>query len=56
MCRLMILFIYVLATIPRVALFILGISAIIGPIGLLFINRKLEAEPNDIPPSPVDKY
>lgn len=52
-----ILFIYVLATIPRVALFILGISyAIIGPIGLLFINRKLEAEPNDIPPSPVDKY
>ena len=52
-----ILFIYVLATIPRVALFILGISyAIIGPIGLLFINRKLEAEPNNIPPSPVDKY
>ena len=52
-----ILFIYVLATIPRVALFILGISyAVIGPIGLLFINRKLEAEPNDIPPSPVDKY
>jgi CDP-diacylglycerol--serine O-phosphatidyltransferase len=52
-----ILFIYVLATIPRVALFILGISyAVIGPIGLLFINRKLEAEPNNIPPSPVDKY
>ena len=52
-----ILFIYVLATIPRVALFILGISyAVIGPIGLLFINRKLEAEPNEIPPSPVDKY
>ena len=52
-----ILFIYVLATIPRVALFILGISyAVIGPIGLLFINRKLEAEPNDIPPSPLDKY
>ena len=52
-----ILFIYVLATIPRVALFILGISyAVIGPIGLLFINRKLEAEPNDIPHSPVDKY
>jgi len=52
-----ILFIYVLATIPRVALFILGISyAVIGPIGLLFINRKLEAQPNDIPPSPVDKY
>ena len=52
-----ILFIYVLATIPRVALFILGISyAVIGPIGLLFINRKLAAEPNDLPPSHTDNY
>ena len=52
-----ILFIYVLATIPRVALFILGISyAVIGPIGLLFINRKLEAEPNNASPSPADNY
>ena len=36
-----ILFIYVLATIPRVALFILGVTyAIIGPIGLLLKNKK----------------
>jgi CDP-diacylglycerol--serine O-phosphatidyltransferase len=40
-----ILFIYVLATIPRVALFILGTTyAVIGPISLLLKNKKLEAE------------
>jgi len=40
-----VLFIYVLATIPRVALFILGITyAVIGPIGLLISNRKLKTE------------
>ena len=45
-----ILFIYVLATIPRVALFILGICyAVIGPIGLLLTNKKLEAESTSPP-------
>ena len=49
-----ILFIYVLATIPRVALFILGITyAIIGPIGLLIKNKKLAAESNETSPPPV---
>ena len=49
-----ILFIYVLATIPRVALFILGITyAIIGPIGLLLKNKKLAAESNETSPPPV---
>jgi CDP-diacylglycerol---serine O-phosphatidyltransferase len=49
-----ILFIYVLATIPRVALFILGITyAVIGPIGLLLANRKLEVESKEtsLPPA-----
>lgn len=46
-----ILFIYVLATIPRVALFILGITyAVIGPIGLLLTNKKLEREQTSPPP------
>lgn len=36
-----ILFLYVLATIPRVALFILGITyTVIGPIGLLIKNKE----------------
>ena len=49
-----ILFIYVLATIPRVALFILGITyAIIGPIGLLIKNKKLAAESNETSPPPL---
>ena len=52
-----ILFIYVLATIPRVALFILGVTyAIIGPIGLLLKNKKLEAESSKISPPPVNTY
>ncbi|MBT5349650.1 MAG: CDP-diacylglycerol--serine O-phosphatidyltransferase [Nitrospina sp.] len=46
-----ILFIYVLATIPRVALFILGITyAVIGPISLLIANKKMEAESNETTP------
>ena len=49
-----ILFIYMLATIPRVALFILGISyAVIGPIGLYLSNRKLAAEQNEGSSPPV---
>ena len=52
-----ILFIYVLATIPRVALFILGVTyAIIGPIGLLLKNKKLEAESSKISPPPENTH
>jgi|TARA_B100000749_G_scaffold243958_1_gene205489 CDP-diacylglycerol--serine O-phosphatidyltransferase len=52
-----ILFIYVLATIPRVALFILGITyAIIGPIGLLIKNKKLAAESNETSLPPVNTH
>jgi len=52
-----ILFIYVLATIPRVALFILGISyAVIGPIGFLIVNRKLKAESNEITFPPKNNH
>ena len=40
-----ILFIYVLATIPRVALFLLGVSyTVIGPIGLLIKNKGSVSE------------
>ena len=40
-----ILFIYVLATIPRVALFLLGVSyTIIGPIGLLIKSKGIVSE------------
>ena len=50
-----ILFFYVLATIPRVALFILGITyAVIGPISLLLANRKLEAESKEASSPPVN--
>ncbi|MFP6638161.1 MAG: CDP-diacylglycerol--serine O-phosphatidyltransferase [Nitrospinaceae bacterium] len=42
-----ILFIYVLATIPRVAIFILGFTyAVIGPISFFMANKKLEAQSN----------
>ena len=52
-----ILFIYILATIPRVALFILGITyAIIGPIGLLLKNKKLAAESGETSPPPVNTH
>ena len=52
-----ILFIYVLATIPRVALFILGVTyAIIGPIGLLLKNKKLEAESSKTSAPPVNTH
>ena len=52
-----ILFIYVLATIPRVALFILGVThAIISPIGLLLKNKKLEAESSKTSLPPVNTH
>ena len=52
-----ILFIYVLATIPRVALFILGVTyAIIGPIGLLLKNKKLAAESSKTSLPPVNTH
>ena len=52
-----ILFIYVLATIPRVALFILGVTyAIIGPIGLLLKNKKLAVESSETSPPPVNTH
>ena len=52
-----ILFIYVLATIPRVALFIIGVTyAIIGPIGLLLKNKKLAAESSETSPPPVNTH
>jgi len=52
-----ILFIYVLATIPRVALFILGITyAIIGPIGLLLKNKKLAVESSKTSTPPVNTH
>ena len=52
-----ILFIYVLTTIPRVALFILGITyAIIGPIGLLLKNKKLAVESSETSPPPVNTH
>ncbi len=52
-----ILFIFVLATIPRVALFILGITyAIIGPIGLLLKNKKLAAETSETSPPAVNTH
>ena len=47
-----ILFFYVLATIPRVALFILGITyTVIGPIGIFFKNRDAVAEEETTPPT-----
>ena len=46
-----ILFLYVLATIPRVALFILGITyTVIGPIGILINNKGSVVEEETIPP------
>ena len=52
-----ILFIYVLATIPRVALFILGISyAVIGPISLLLANKKVESESNETSLPPINNH
>ncbi len=42
-----ILFIYVLATIPKVAIFILGFTyAVVGPISLIMANKKQGAESN----------
>ncbi|MBT5469685.1 MAG: CDP-diacylglycerol--serine O-phosphatidyltransferase [Nitrospina sp.] len=47
-----ILFLYVLATIPRVALFILGISyTVIGPIGLMIKNKNAVPEEETTPPA-----
>ncbi|MZG54444.1 MAG: CDP-diacylglycerol--serine O-phosphatidyltransferase [Nitrospinae bacterium] len=49
-----ILFFYVLATIPRVALFILGITyTVIGPIGIFLKNREAVAEEETSPPAPT---
>ena len=47
-----ILFLYVLATIPRVALFILGITyTVIGPIGILMTNKGSVVEEETTPPA-----
>ena len=49
-----ILFFYVLATIPRVALFILGITyTVIGPIGIFVKNRGAVVEEEKTPPTPT---
>ena len=47
-----ILFFYVLATIPRVALFILGITyTVVGPIGIFLKNRDTVVQEETTPPS-----
>ena len=47
-----ILFFYVLATIPRVALFILGITyTVIGPIGIFLKNRNTTVQEETTPPT-----
>ena len=47
-----ILFLYVLATIPRVALFILGITyTVIGPIGFFLKNRDTVVQEETTPPT-----
>ena len=47
-----ILFLYVLATIPRVALFILGITyTVIGPIGFFLKNRVAVVQEETTPPT-----
>ena len=47
-----ILFFYVLATIPRVALFILGITyTVIGPIGIFLKNRDTVVQEETKPPT-----
>ena len=47
-----ILFFYVLATIPRVALFILGITyTVIGPIGIFLKNRDTVVQEKTTPPN-----
>ena len=47
-----ILFLYVLATIPRVALFILGITyTVIGPIGFFLKNRDTVVQEETTPPN-----
>ena len=52
-----ILFLYVLATIPRVALFVLGITyAVIGPISLFMTNKKLESESQETTSPPVNNH
>jgi CDP-diacylglycerol--serine O-phosphatidyltransferase len=52
-----VLFLYVLATIPRVALFVLGITyAVIGPISLFMTNKKLESELQKTTSPPVNNH
>ena len=47
-----ILFLYVLATIPRVALFILGITyTVVGPIGIFLKNRDTVVKEETTPPT-----
>jgi len=47
-----ILFFYILATIPRVALFILGITyTVIGPIGIFLKNKDTVVQEETTPPS-----
>ena len=47
-----ILFLYVLATIPRVALFILGITyTVIGPVGFFLKNRDTVVQEETTPPT-----
>ena len=47
-----ILFIYVLATIPRIALFLLGVSyTVVGPISLILKNKNVVSE-ETTPPEP----
>ena len=47
-----ILFLYVLATIPRVALFILGITyTVVGPIGIFLKNRDTVVQEETTPPT-----
>ena len=47
-----ILFLYVLATIPRVALFILGITyTVVGPIGIFLKNRDTVVQKETTPPT-----
>lgn len=51
-----ILFIYILAAIPRVALFILGITyTVAGPIGLLTKNKGAVSEEESSPTEPAPK-
>jgi CDP-diacylglycerol--serine O-phosphatidyltransferase len=52
-----ILFIYVLATIPKVAIFILGFTyAVVGPISFIIANKKLDAKSNETSSPSVNSH